>query len=150
MYYSNQLFVKKGPLGSVWVGCCCVLLAKIRNSFSSLPANFQLCGTIGYRKVAKKIIMNSDIKKIWSKTHIHTDILSISLKLILLCLHSRTIKQPPGPLALPAQSTLLRGVARIEHQLTLYLLQDATEAKGRLVFFEPSHIDLDKKHRRAR
>ena len=65
---------------------------------------------------------------------------------------SKTIKAPPGtgPLALPAQSTLLRGVVRIEYQQAVYLLHDANEAKGLLVFHQPSHIDLDKKHSQAR
>jgi len=45
---------------------------------------------------------------------------------------SKDISNPPVPLALPTQSTLLRGVCFIENKKATYLLSDAIDAKTRL------------------
>lgn len=42
------------------------------------------------------------------------------------------VSAPPIALALPTQSTLLRGVVRIENKKAVYLLEDAEHAAGRL------------------
>ena len=85
MYYARDLFVKRGPLGTIW-----------------LAGNF-------LRKVSKLTILSSDVT--------------------LMC---GSVLHPPVALALPAQSTLLRGVCRIENKKAVYLLDDALEAKVKL------------------
>lgn len=42
------------------------------------------------------------------------------------------VLSPPVALALPTQSTLLRGVVRIENKQANYLLDDALDARHRL------------------
>lgn len=58
------------------------------------------------RKVSKQQILASDIAE--------------------MC---HNVVQPPLPLALPTQSTLLRGVVRIENKKAVYLLDAALEAQ---------------------
>jgi hypothetical protein len=43
------------------------------------------------------------------------------------------VENPPVALALPTQSTLLRGVVRIENKKATYLLEDAEGATSRLI-----------------
>jgi len=50
------------------------------------------------------------------------------------------IENPPVALALPTQSTLLRGVCRIEQRKATYLLEDAEGATSRLVEPKPKEI----------
>ena len=171
MYYSTQLFVKKGALGNVWVllrflppsptsFClfswkmsvnCCILSAVWHYR---LPQGFQE-DHYGYWS-PENLVSNCII---WY-THFFLRIPVQSRELFLrmrgdvdsCCsdCDSKTIKTPATPLALPAQSTLLRGVVRIEFQLAMYLLADAKDAKGKLTFHEPSAIDLPEKIRQAR
>ena len=50
----------------------------------------------------------------------------------LLAVISDVVSAPPVSLALPTQSTLLRGVVRIENRKSVYLLEDAELTTGRL------------------
>jgi len=69
-----------------------------------------LVGTVGSRKLTRSVILKYN--------------------LVQLC---ETIKMPKVPLALPTQSTLLRGVVRIEEKQTHFLFTDAIEARARLL-----------------
>jgi hypothetical protein len=62
------------------------------------------------------------------------------------------VSAPPVALALPTQSTLLRGVVRIENKKAVYLLEDAEKAAGRLTEPRPrkEQTTVDPKKIRAK
>lgn len=62
----------------------------------------------------------------------------------------RTVLKPPVALALPTQSTLLRGVCRIEYKKASYLLSDAIDAKTKLRMSDKPVVDLPANSRKAR
>jgi len=103
MFYSNELFVKKGLLAKLW-----------------------LAGT-HFRKLSKSAIVTSKIKSMCGN-----------------------VSEPPLPLALPTQATLLRGVVRIENKKAAYLLGDALDAQYKVRVMQRSAVTLPKSKMTAR
>ncbi len=54
-----------------------------------------------------------------------------------VCVCSESVASPPVHLALPTQSTLLRGVVRIENKKSQYLEEDANEAVRTMQYGAP-------------
>lgn len=55
----------------------------------------------------------------------------------------KNVLNPPVALALPTQSTLMRGIVRIEGRQTHYLFEDAVDARTKLVTIRThSVVDL--------